>query len=347
MIDRVLDPMIKSPKFSPNAYDFLISPHNWCIGTSKTITKYHQRVQDNRLFEVFKKRQPHTFFIPIDSGIDPYKYKMIDRKAVLRHVVPNYVLFTIPSEKNVVTLSDDDDSPYTLSFERNNDVSFVKYSSKDNFEEFSSEIIVPDIPVKNGVIHLISQPLGSFHKSLKPFPYLPIIEKISRDPEIDTFYKMGSMTKFNDIFNRDNVNFTYFIPQDAAWNKISNLGLEPVDSPDDILAKHLVVSETPYSMQQLVSMTRVNNYTDLELQSEAGPLRMSVFKEEGDYYIKWNRKYIRVLRPDYECTNGIIHILNGPLINFRRKHFKNDYSKPLDSGDSLVGYWNILKGIVF
>ncbi|XP_018567440.1 fasciclin-1-like [Anoplophora glabripennis] len=340
VIDSVLDPIINSPKFSPNAYDFLTSVHNWNIG-SKTITKFHQKAQDNRLLNVFKEKSPHTFFIPVDSGIDTRKYQMIDRKVLLRHVVPNHVLFIRPSERNVVTLSDEDQSPYTLSFERTNERLFVKYISKDDDLEFSSEVLVPDIPVKNGVIHLISQPLGNFEKSLKPFPFLPIMEKISNDPEVDTFYKMGSMTKFNEIFNKKNVNFTYFVPKDSAWNKINDMGLEPIDDPSDILARHLVISDSPYSMQQLVSMSRVNNYTDIELQSEGGPLRMSAFRVEGEYFIKWKRKYIRVLRPDYECTNGIVHVLNGPLVDFTRKKL----NQSLNEG-SLVGYWNIVKDII-
>lgn len=345
MIDTVLDPMVRSPSFSPNAYDLLTSTDNWNVG-AKTVTKFHQRVQGHRLLEVFKKREPQTFFIPVDSGIDPQKYKMIDRKIILRHVIPNHVLFTRPSEKHVVTLYDEDESPYSLSFEKTNDKSFVKYTSKESiYEEFSSEIILSDIPLKNGVVHLISQPLGNFNKSLKPFPYLPIVEKISRDPEIDVFYKMGSLTKFNKRFERGNVNFTYFVPTDASWNKIGELELEPVDSFNDILARHLVVSDSPYSMQQLASMSRVNNYTDIELHTEGGPLRISVFKIEGEYFIKWKRIYVKVLRPDYECTNGMVHILNGPLADFRRRNLKTKGDSE-NMGESLVDYWSIVKNIV-
>lgn len=350
MIDGVLDPMVKSPLFSPNAYDFLTSVDKWNVGGSKTVTKFHQRVQEHRLLDVFKKREPHTFFIPIDSGIDPQKYKMIDRQVILRHVVPNHVLFTRPSEKNVITLSDEDESPYALSFEKTNDKFFVKYTSKESvggdFEDFSSEIVISDIPVKNGVIHLISQPMGNFNKSLKPFPYLPIIEKISRDPEIDVFYKMGSMTKFNKKLERENTNFTYFIPTDSAWDKIGDLGLEPVDSSYDILSRHLVISDSPYTMQQLVSMSRVNNYTDIELHTEGGPLRISVFKIEGEYFIKWKKIYIKVLRPDYECTNGMVHVLNGPLVNFKRRNLETDADNSLDAGASLKSYWSIVKDII-
>lgn len=44
-----------------------------------------------------------------------------------------------------------------------------------------------------------------------------------------------------------------------------------------------------------------------------------VMKIDDQYYIKWYNKYIQVLRPNYECTNGIVHVLAGPMVDFRRE----------------------------
>lgn len=69
-------------------------------------------------------------------------------------------------------------------------------------QEFFAEIVVDNVPVKNGVVHLISKPLiEGANKSLGVFPYLPIMMKISGDPELQFFYEMGERTKFNKIFN--------------------------------------------------------------------------------------------------------------------------------------------------
>lgn len=265
----------------------------------------------------------------------------MDKKVVLGHVVPNRVLFTRPSAGKVVTLVDDDGHSYELSFERDNDTMFVKCVSKYSIYKDTVEILVPDIPVQNGVIHLISKPFTNFYNLLRHFPYLPILEKIATDPEIDVFYRMGNVTKFNEIFNKTNVSFTYFIPKDSAWYKTSKLGLEPVDNFRNVLARHLVISKSPYTMEKLATMTRNNHYLDIGLQSEAGPLKISVFKIDGSYFIKWKRRYIKVVKANYVCSDGIVHILNGPMAEFRPK---NSGINPLNA-TSYQDYWKIVKDI--
>lgn len=32
------------------------------------------------------------------------------------------------------------------------------------------------------------------------------------------------------------------------------------------------------------------------------------------YYIHWNQRWIHVFRPDVECINGIIHVIDRPLL---------------------------------
>ncbi|KAJ8967028.1 hypothetical protein NQ314_003145 [Rhamnusium bicolor] len=319
IIDEVLDPVIKYPKFSPNAYDLLSSIEKWDLGATKTVTKFFHKVQENNLLNVYKQTGGHTFFIPVDSGIDPHKFKMINKNIIVGHVVPHYILFTRPTEKNFAYESmANNEFVYTVvSFAEQNDTVFVRGVSNGG-GGFYSEIVVPNIPVKNGVVHLISQPLGTFKRTLKPFPYLPILDKITNDPELDVFYEMGEKTGFNKIFEKEDVSFTYFIPKDSSWVETRKHDLEPTDNDLAILQRHLIVSSTPYSIEQLVSLCRANNYTDIELATQAGPLRINVLKIQDEYFIKWHKKYIKVVRPDYECTNGIIHILAGPMVHFRK-----------------------------
>lgn len=32
------------------------------------------------------------------------------------------------------------------------------------------------------------------------------------------------------------------------------------------------------------------------------------------YYIEWNNEWIHVFRPDVECTNGVIHVIDSVLL---------------------------------
>lgn len=34
----------------------------------------------------------------------------------------------------------------------------------------------------------------------------------------------------------------------------------------------------------------------------------------ADYYVEWNGHWIHVFRPDVECTNGIIHVIDEPFV---------------------------------
>ncbi|XP_074030128.1 fasciclin-1 isoform X1 [Leptinotarsa decemlineata] len=348
MIDEMLNPMISSPRFTPNAYDFLSSPSNWNMGASKTVSNFFTKVQETKLQQVFKQNAGYTYFVPLDTGIDAHKFNIMNKHTILGHVIPFYVLFTRPTPKNFAyeSLANDDYAYIVLSFEEKNEKLYVKGMTRGSYGagEFLSEIVVPNIPIKNGVIHVISQPLGIFSRKLKPFPYLPVSDKIASDPSLDVFYEMGTKTGFNNIFSGKNVSFTYFVPDDSAWIKSKKYGLEPIERDIDILGRHLIISQVPYSIEQLYSLTKARNYTDIELQTESGPLRIMVVRIEGDYYLKWYNRYIKILRPNYECSDGIVHVIASPLTNFR-KTSEGRIDREAMNPINYENIWKLVQGV--
>lgn len=332
--------MIISPTFSPNAFDFLSSSFKWNLPASITVSKFFIKVQEHKLQQYFKEEAGNTFFIPIDTEINSRSFERLDKNLIRGHIIPSYVLFSKPTEKNFAyeTLANDAFVYIVLSFVELNGKLFIKarnngHGNKD--EEIISEIIVENIPVKNGVVHLVSKPfINTAHKSLGLFPYAPIMTKISTDPELKVFYEMGERTKFNKIFNVEGVQFTYFIPRDTAWNQAAKKGLISAEDELHILKKHLIVSQSPYSIELLESLTKANNNSYLELTSEGGLLKIMIFKIDDNYFLKWSNKYIKVLRPNYECTNGIVHILAGPMVDFLKE--KVNYQH----------YWQVFRKVV-
>lgn len=322
--------MILSERFSPNAFDFLSKYFKWNLPGETSVSKFFVKVQENKLQNVFKGNVGHTFFIPIDTGIDSHNLALFDKHVIKGHIVPFYVLFTSPTEKNFAyeTMSKEVFSYTVLSFIEINGKLFVKSRRQNeqtgNKEEYFSEIILSNIPVKNGVIHLISKPLmNNSYNSLTLFPNLPVLTKISTDPELTVFYEMGEETKFNKIFNVKGVQFTYFVPRDTAWHQATKQQLNFTEDHLHILKRHLIVSDTPYFIEHLESMTRANNYSYVQLNSEEGPLKIGIIKIDNDYYINWYNKCILILRPNYECTNGIIHIIAGPMLEFKHNYNQN------------------------
>ncbi|CAG9815140.1 unnamed protein product [Phaedon cochleariae] len=347
MIDEVLDPVIPSPKYSPTAYDFLSTTVDWRLQASLSVSNFFTKVKENKLQHVYEQNIGHTFFVPLDSGMDPHKFRMMDKHIVLGHVIPSHVLFTRPTRKNFPyeSLTNDDYAYIVLSFTEREGKLFVKGLARGSYGEgqFYSEVVVPNIPVKNGVVHLIAQPLGIVNRALRPFPYLPILEKLSTDPSLEVVYTMGERTGFNKIFSRKNVSFTYLVSRDSSWKKLEEGGLDPMEKDLDMLKRHLIISQTPYSVEQLYSLTKANNYTGIDLRTEAGPLRIMVVKIDQDYYLRWYTRYIKFLRADYECTDGIIHVLSSPLANFRKK----DEISTVALRTDYKGYWETFKHAFF
>ncbi|KAJ8956371.1 hypothetical protein NQ318_015109 [Aromia moschata] len=361
VIDDILDPVIASPKFSPSAYDFLSSSENWGLGPSKTVSSFFHKVQENNQADVYKQKGGHTFFIPVDSGIDPHKFKMLNRHTIYGHIVPDYVLFSRPTEKNSPydTLANDRFIYIIVSFEEKDDKLFVRGLAGGDLGngngaegEFVAEVLVANIPVKNGVVHLVSQPLSVFNRTLKPFPFLPVLNKITSDPELEVFYKMGEETGFNKKLEERHVRFTYFVPKDRAWLRTRKHDLEPSETDLEILSRHLVVSEVPYSMDRLLALSRINNYTDIQLDTEGGTDTI-----DGEFYVKWRNRYIKVIKADYECTNGLVHVLAGPMTVFKRRagneHYtpaeikvKVDRVTAGNDSSTVSAYWRSLSNVL-
>lgn len=343
-IDDILNPMIISPKFNPNANDFLSSSFKWNLPGGISVSKFFVKIQENKLQHVFKDNAGHTFFIPIDSGIDSSNFQQLNHHVVAGHIIPFYILFTRPTQKNFAyeTMANDASLYMVISFVEIDGKLYVKGRKNgpgNQHEEYFTEIIVENIPVKNGVIHLISKPLiSSSNKSLGLFPYKSVIKKISNDPELEIFYAMGEQTNFNKIFNVEGTQFTYFVPRDTSWRQADRQGLKATEDNLTILKRHLIVSQSAYSIEQLESLTKANNNSYLELSSEGGPLKIMVLKIDEDYYIKWFNKYIQVLRSNYECTNGIVHILAGPMVDFRREQ--------ISESNYYENYWNAFKNVL-
>merc|ERR1712062_667305 len=117
------------------------------------------------------------------------------------------------------------------------------------------------------------------------------------------------------------------------------------DYPFNILRRHLVVSDRAYTMEQLVE--RSLRSTKKTIQTESGELRFTVvssteFSAYNEWYVSWGESCRgqnfgqncqpvkgRIVRPNIECTNGYIHIVDTVML---------DDSPPwLTFGDSAVG----------
>ncbi|XP_076287773.1 fasciclin 1 Fas1 domain-containing isoform X2 [Lasioglossum baleicum] len=187
----------------------------------------------------------------------------------------------------------------------------------------NATVITANIAATNGIIHIIDRVLG--------VPYTTVLEKLKTDPMLNVTYILGQRRDFNDQLNDTTKRFTYFAPRDYAWNvaEISYPStMKKLFMPDfsyhtkQILERHLVIANEAYTMAKLKEMKhnesiilptvrdslkiRVREANENDNKHDENAIRPESFV----YQIQWNNMHIRVFRPDVECTNGIIHVID-------------------------------------
>ncbi|KAF7270341.1 hypothetical protein GWI33_016702 [Rhynchophorus ferrugineus] len=202
----------------------------------------------------------------------------------------------------------------------------------------NATVIQPDLAAKNGIIHIIDKVLG--------VPYTTVLDKLRTDPMLRDTYSLGNLEGFNNQLGDINKKFTYFVPRDKAWSDarvVMPSAIKVLFMRDyayhatNTLQRHLVVSDEPYTMERIKQLSMVNesmpNYgtgnhfvrppPNVELPTLRGSLKLYVEERQDNslnrnfgsgYVIHWNEMKIPVFRPNVECINGIIHVIDVPFL---------------------------------
>ncbi|KAG9431143.1 fasciclin-1 isoform X5 [Apis mellifera carnica] len=164
------------PIYSPNAFEFLNQSENLDLGVHR-LRIFRQRILTEKKEDVFKADGRYTFLIPVEEGFRPSpRPEKVDRVVIDGHVIPNHVLFTTPTPHNIPyqTLAFSDNVKVTVSFLKEHDKVYVQSNTLVGDAGHPTgvvlaEIIKPNIPVRNGVIHLIQRPLMVVDTTVKDF----------------------------------------------------------------------------------------------------------------------------------------------------------------------------------
>ncbi|XP_055615334.1 LOW QUALITY PROTEIN: fasciclin-1-like [Toxorhynchites rutilus septentrionalis] len=175
IIDEVLTPLTVNPStsfelYNPDAFQFIQHAENLDISQHR-IRSFRQKIVMAKKEEIYKAVGGHTFLIPVEEGFKPPpRTDMIDRKVIDGHVIPNHVIFTDPAplENPFETLAFEDNLKVTATFfrqgEGRNSKVYVRSNTMIGDSRHASgavlaEIVKANIPVRNGVVHLIHRPL--------------------------------------------------------------------------------------------------------------------------------------------------------------------------------------------
>ncbi|CAK9832590.1 FAS1 [Anthophora retusa] len=176
----------------------------------------------------------------------------------------------------------------------------------------NATMVMANIAATNGLIHIIDRVLG--------VPYTTVLDKLRTDPMLNSTYFLGQRQGFNDQLGDTTKRFTYFAPHDYAWNTAALRNpsaskkifmTEFSYHTKQILERHLVIADEAYTMAKLKEM-KPNDTIVLPAARDSLKLRVREYSES--YQIEWKGNWIRVFRPDVECTNGIIHVIDAVLM---------------------------------
>jgi uncharacterized surface protein with fasciclin (FAS1) repeats len=173
--------------------------------------------------------------------------------------------------------------------------------------------IQADIGATNGIIHIIDRVLG--------MPFQNIYDKLRTDPQLSFSYELGRMgnQNWNDQLMREDRRFTYFVPSNEAWEEFKRENpseykqlsekLHPQQTRQ-ILDRHLVVNQQISSNQLETNFDTIHTVKGM-LRVAKGSFGL------GNLYIEWEGKRARIVRPDVQAINGVIHVIDQVLMKKR------------------------------
>ncbi|XP_053594627.1 fasciclin-1 isoform X2 [Microplitis demolitor] len=319
-ISEVLEPVLSNSPDSlisnPNAFQFLNQSDSINLGQFR-IRTFRQRVLLNNKEDIFKAEGGYTFFIPDEEGFKPsVRPTKIDHQVIDGHVIPNHVLFTAPTpnDRPYNTLANTDNFKVTISFIRDPDNSKKIYVKSNTLVGDAThptgvvlaEIVKANIPVKNGVVHLIQRPLMVVDSTVQQF----LAEK--EDGPVYKFYQairdygddfMDIITRLQDI--------TLFAPSNAAWDEegVKHI-LQDKKRFKDILNLHYVREKLPLDKIKQKSLNQVPtaaSWKSLYFNVAEGSNGSQMVTVEG------GGVNATVITANIAATNGIIHIIDRVL----------------------------------
>nr|XP_050866124.1 fasciclin-1 isoform X5 [Vespula vulgaris] len=320
VIDEVLEPVRsispESPIYNPDAFQFINQSENFNMGNHRVRT-FRQRIVIEKKEGIFTADGRYTFFIPVDEGFKPEpRPQKVDHLVIDGHVIPNHILFTVPTPENVYyeTLVFSDNLKVTVSFLMEHNKVYVKSNTivgdaSHHTGVVLAEIVKPNIPVRNGVIHLIQRPLMVIDSTVKDF-----LEsfKEKEDGPVYKFYEtirdfgediMTTINRLHDV--------TLFAPSNAAFEEpgVQHI-LQDKRRVKEILNLHYVKQRLPLEKIQNKSISQIPTAADrkkLYFNVVQGPVGNQTITVEG------GGVNATVVTANIAATNGIIHIIDRVL----------------------------------
>lgn len=282
------------------------------------VYKFYETMRDfgGEIMSTISRLHDVTLFAPSNAALEePGVQKILQNKERVKEILNlHYVKERLPLDKiknksvsQVATAADRKKLYFNVAQEPSgNQIVTVEGGG------VNATVVTANIAATNGLIHIIDRVLG--------VPYTNVLEKLRTDPMLNSTYFLGQRIGFNSQLNETRTRFTYFAPRDYAWS-VSAISYpsttKKIFMPEysyharQILERHLVIADEAYTMAKLREMKHNETFV---LPAARDSLKLRVREAGESYQIEWEGIWIRVFRPDVECTNGIIHVIDAVLL---------------------------------
>ncbi|XP_053212750.1 fasciclin-1-like [Panonychus citri] len=313
IIDRVLDPPKATSPVAPLAVEW-INNHNIypSIQVRGGVDAFSSLINSTNAAQYFDCLAC-TFFVPtqIDSGTA----NLINRNVIIGHIIPNHVLF-LRSMNNTTpykTKADSNELSVQLFKEvRGLDESAVSYihsSTKGTLKSMRLgntrvKVIQGDIPVSNGVVHIIEKPLIITDMSV-----LDYLKEESSTSLLKFFNLIQEFSSLRSYYSRGDASrpLTLFAFTNEAYESVRNdinILARNRTAMEELMKLHFVDNEVITSQ----------NAATIKEKASLAPNKKLYFSVAADrLYVEGDGVKAATVLQDIACTNGVIHVINKVL----------------------------------
>lgn len=357
IIDELLEPFIPSGAgIAPTANELLQGQISYENSLDAMSDIFAGHVRNFNLEGLFSRPGNNTFFIPLIRSSDRSRVRNLDEAIVKAHVITNRALYFRTLESNTeyrtaawddmtqvgVSLPTPPEAKSTLRPNSNRIQSRThKAAANHHIGLVRTAIVRANIPVRNGVVHLIEKPFMVVDISTWDF-----LES-NKDGQISSFakYLYRSQNLLSQV--RDSRReLTIFAPNNRAFEQLGPEKLERIENNqtycEELMGLHIV--------QGLVSSEEVRNGNKRELLSLDG--RRNLYFQVA--HATENTQVLTVegggvnstaVQADIGATNGVIHVVDKVLgipfqTVFRKMADDFDMSTTYLIGSHRNNLWN-------
>jgi len=330
IIDSVLEPL--TPVDADNSQAFIDLTAGKLLRLSDayrlpghSIRNFSSQVKSMKKLDLFDLAGRHTFFIPVDTAFTNLEKQLVKKDVISGHVIPNKLVFTEPLDRTEQKTSTYSDGRSSIK------VTAVIQTTRDGYEVTSTtvmgdrnhprekvkaNVVRANIPVANGVVHLIDKPLIIVAS--------PLWDYLQEEKE-----KNGRLSKFASYVQTfgaglqgviaNSESGTIFAPNNDAFDRLSQNELDSLLGSDEgprILGLHFIDQRIP---AEDVRILRPQN--DIKMFGSKLPFPSGSKDNLWFYYENNNRTFMldgqgvtaEVVEPDIGATNGVIHVIDRVL----------------------------------